>query len=110
MTIDFDVNKISKKVDKRVSKAQFVLDQQVLKDSNYFCPEDTGDLQDSGIIGSKIGKGLLVWDSEYAKRQYYEDDNKSKDRNPNASYKWFEVAKAKWLKQWEKLANDKYND
>lgn len=108
MKIDIDINAIEKKIEKRVDKAQFVLNQQIIKDSNYYAPEDTGDLQDSAIIGSSNTE--IIWDKDYAAKQYYEDSDKSKDKNPNASMKWFEVAKAKNLKQWEKLANDKYND
>lgn len=107
MKIEIDINKIANKVENRVDKAQFLLNQQVIKDSNYYCPEDTGNLQDSAIIGSNDGE--VIWDSEYARRQYYEDNNKSKDRNPNASMKWFEVAKAKLKDTWIRLANDKYN-
>lgn len=108
MKLELDLNKLKRKIEKRTNKAQFFLDQQVIKDSNYYAPEDTGNLQDRAIIAS--GGGEVKWDSIYAARQYYEDNNKSKDRNPNASMKWFEVAKSKNLKEWEKVANDKYND
>ena len=107
MTLNFDINAVEKKIEKRTKKAQFFLDQQVIKDSNYYAPEDTGNLQDSAVIGS--GGGQVKWDTIYAKNQYYTDNNKSKDRNPNASMKWFEVAKSKWLKVWVRIANDKYN-
>ena len=107
MTIDFNETAISKKVSNRIDKAQFILDQQVIKDSNLYCPEDTGDLQDSAIIGQQLG--TIVWDSVYAKRQYYEDNNKSRDKNPRASMKWFEVAKAEKKEEWLRLANGEYN-
>lgn len=108
MRLELDENKLLRKIKGRTDKSQFFLDQQVIKDSNFYAPEDTGNLQDRAIIAS--GGGVVTWDSIYAARQYYEDNNKSKDRNPNASMKWFEVAKSKNLKNWEKLANDKYND
>jgi hypothetical protein len=107
MKIDLDINKVAGRIQKRLKKSQFVLDQQVIKDSNYYAPEDKGELQDSAILGSNPGK--IKWDKSYARRQYYEDNNKSKDRNPNASMKWFEVAKSKWLSRWLRVANDKYN-
>lgn len=105
--IDFDESKVLVRLGKRVDKAQFALDQQVLKDSTYYVPQDVGGLMDSGVLGSSLG--VIEWNSVYASRQYYEDNNKSKDKNPNASMKWFEVAKSKELKNWEQLANDKYN-
>lgn len=103
----FNENAVSTRIVKRVDKAQFLLDQQVIKDSNYYCPEDTGDLQDSALKGQQLGE--VVWNSEYASRQYYEDNNKSKDRNPNASMKWFEVAKSVNKDAWLREANNGYN-
>lgn len=108
MKVELDINKTATRIAKRIKKSQFLLDQQVLKDSNFYVPEDTGNLQDSGVLGTSGGE--VKWDSIYAKKQYYEDNKKSKDRNPNASMKWFEVAKGKQLKIWEKIANDKYNE
>ena len=107
MKLIFDEAKVNTKISNRVRKAQYLLDQQVIKDSNLYCPQDTGDLQDSALKPQPLG--TVVWDVEYAKRQYYEDNNKSKDLNPRASMKWFEVAKTEKKKEWEKLANDEYN-
>ena len=107
MKFEFEENKVKTKIENRVGNAQFLLTQQVIKDSNLYCPQDTGDLQDSAIIGSNNEEA--IWNSVYARRQYYEDNNKATDKNPRASYKWFEVAKVNFKKQWEKLANDKYN-
>ena len=107
MKLIFDEAKVNTKISNRVRKAQYLLDQQVIKDSNLYCPEDTGDLQDSAIIGQQ--PGIILWDSVYARRQYYEDNNKSRDKNPRASMKWFEVAKSEKKREWEKLANDEYN-
>lgn len=90
-------------------KAQAKLDAEVLKDSNKYCPMDTGALQKSGIINTVIGSGLVVWATPYAREQYYNKPNKSTQRNPNAALKWFEVAKSKNLKKWEKIANDEFN-
>jgi len=108
MTLEFDEGAISTKINKAMDKTQFILDQQVIKDSNLYCPEDRGGLQDSAIIGQQLG--VVVWDIEYAKRQYYEDNNKSKDLNPRASMKWFEVAKAEYKKEWLKLAKSEYKE
>lgn len=106
MRLDLDETALLKRITGRLKKVQFDLDQQVIKDSNYFAPLDTGDLQDT-VLSSELG--LIVWASVYASRQYYEDNNKSLDKNPNASMLWFEVAKAKNINDWERLANDRYN-
>lgn len=108
-TLEFNTNTVANRIKKRISIAQSVLDSQVLKDSNYYAPDVTGQLKDSGINGSKIGSGLLKWSAEYAKAQYYGLPNKSRIKNPNARSKWFEYAKAINASKWEKMTNDKYN-
>jgi hypothetical protein len=105
--VDFDTDRILKEKQARLNKAQFLLDQQVLKDSNFYAPRDEGSLVKSGIIGT--AGGTVEWDIVYAKRQYYEYPNKSKDKNINAQMKWFEVAKSKKKKEWIKIANGEYN-
>lgn len=84
---------------------QFLLDQQVAKDSNYYCPEDVGSLQKSVILSAQSGRGELEWNEKYAKAQYYGLPNKSKDKNPNARMKWFEVAKRMFKSKWVKVAS-----
>lgn len=93
-----------------IHKAQIRLDQQVITDSNFYCPLKTGTLQKSAIINTVLGSGLVKWRTPYApyaRRQYYGVGfDRSKDPNPNACAKWFEAAKARKLKDWEKLVND----
>ena len=105
--LDFNTDKVYQEKLKRIKKAQFFLDQQVLKDSNFYAPRDEGSLVKSGIIGT--AGGTVEWDIVYAKRQYYEYPIKSKDKNINAQTKWFEVAKSKKKKEWVKIANGEYN-
>lgn len=93
-----------------VHKAQLKLDQQVITDSNYYCPlraAQGGTLQKSAIINTVLGSGLVQWKTPYARAQYYGVNfDHSKSANPNACAKWFEAAKARKLKDWEKLVND----
>lgn len=104
-----DGHAITEKIEKRIENGvQGRLDAQVLKDSNFFCPMDTGTLQKSAIIHSVIGSGRLTWRTPYAREQYYLKPNKSHQKNPNATGKWFEAAKAVKLKDWEALVNEAY--
>lgn len=103
--LDMDTGAVLTRLKKALNPAQFALDAQVLKDSNFYCPEDTGDLQRAGITGSKIGSGELIWNTDYARTQYYTESPKSIDKNPNARGKWFEAAKATCKKTWEVIAN-----
>lgn len=106
--VDFDPNAVSAKVQANVKQCQKMLDTQVLKDSNYYCPLDTSMLQKSAITNTVIGSGKVVWNTPYAREQYYGHPNKSHQKNPNAAMKWFEVAKSKNIKNWEQLVNDEY--
>lgn len=107
VTANFDSAAAKRKFSGAIHKAQIKLDAQVLTDSNYYCPLKTGTLQKSGIINTVLGSGLVVWKTPYARAQYYGVNfDRSKDPNPNACAKWFEAAKARKVKQWEKLVND----
>lgn len=107
MTFDFDGKKVITRINDKLKRVQFLLDMQVLKDSNFYCPEDEGFLKGSGVLVS--GGGVVEWNMPYADEQYHGLPNKSHDKNPNAQMKWFEAAKAEKLKDWEALANNEYN-
>jgi hypothetical protein len=103
--IDLKREKIISRMKSGTQKAQKAIDTAVIADSNFYCPQDTGNLQNSVILGSKIGSGELEWKAEYAKKLYYgEGYNFSKDRNPNARAKWFEAAKAAMKSNWLNIA------
>jgi Minor capsid protein len=109
--VNFDANAVANKIDNAIDKAQHALDQQVLKDSNYFIPFDTGELMRSSLRASQIGQGLLVWDTPYARRLYYNPQyNFRKDKNPNARGLWFEEAKALHLPEWVKITQQTFDD
>jgi Minor capsid protein len=91
------------------SRAQFKLDDQAAKDSNFYCPEDVGILQGSVLKSAQRAQGMLIWGEKYAAKQYYSAPNKSLDRNPNARMHWFEHAKAAKKSTWVKLAQDVFN-
>lgn len=108
--VDFDVSSTNKRISGRIDKTQAFLDLLIMKDSNKYVPQDVGSLQDSVILYSNLGSGLLIWNTEYAKKQYYKFPNKSKDKNPNASMMWFEKAKLSRKKAWLKFAQERYNN
>lgn len=72
-------------------KGTFIISNEFLKDANYYCREDSGELERSAIRASQPEKGLLIWDTPYAKRTYY-IGHPAKDKNPNASLMWAEIA------------------
>lgn len=96
---------IEERIQNAVDVTQMQLDQEVLKDSNYFIPKDTGELERSSVRASEIGKGVLKWDTKYARKLYYNPQyNFSKDVNPNAQGLWFEAAKVRFLSDWIRMA------
>lgn len=108
--VRFDQRAVKASKLSRLQRAQTLLDQQIAADSNYYCPEDKGDLKKSVYLSSRMGGGLLVWGVSYAKRLYHAVNARfSKDRNPNASSKWFERARAAKAKAWEALVNREYS-
>lgn len=106
-TANFDSAAAKRKFSGAIHKAQMKLDAQVLADSNFYCPQKEGELQKSAIRNTVIGSGLVKWCTTYARAQYYGVNfDHSQQKNPNACAKWFEAAKARKVKQWEKLVND----
>lgn len=77
---------------------------EIREDCNKYCKERDGTLIRSSLIHSQLDQGRLIWQTPYAKRQYWEIETAHKDKNPNASWKWCEVAKAKFKEKWKRLA------
>lgn len=95
-------------------RAQMWLDNEVLKDCTPYVPRLTGMLEHSGIDGTKVGSGEIIWNSPYARYQYYGKVmigkapktvtdislKYSKQSHNNAGRLWFERAKAKNKSKW----------
>lgn len=108
--ITVDVGKIQGKVEHAMKRAQVVLDEQIIKDSNFYAPEDIGTLIGSAQRSSAIGEGKIVWDTPYARRLYYNPQyNFSKDKNTNAQGLWYEMAKANHQGDWVKATQSEIN-
>lgn len=99
---------IARKLHGAGKAAQGLLDAQVAKDSNFYIPKDTGNLEGS-VLRSDMGSGQIEWDAEYAKKLYYGVDyHFSKDQNPNARAMWFEEAKSTKLDSWIALVKNAF--
>jgi hypothetical protein len=72
------VNKILKKRGlEEHGNVQKFIDSEVLRRCDPYIPKDTGALIASGITATRIGSGLVIWNTPYARRQYYENAGKS---------------------------------
>ena len=57
--------------EEKFHKVQAAVDQAVLKHSTPYIPLDTGKLFQSGVQGTKVGSGEVVWQGPYARYLYY---------------------------------------
>ena len=79
----------------KITKAQKVIDSEVLRLSEKYIPLLTGTLRNSGIIGTDIGSGKVSWIAPYAKRQYYKGRRPgTQQAGPLRGRFWFERMKA----------------
>ena len=104
VTMNIDGDKIKYKIDRTIQNGMAMLSSEILKDCNRYCKEDTGTLIASSLVHSRPQEGKLIWQTPYARRQYWAIRTAYKDTNPNASWKWCEVAKAKHRQRWERQA------
>ena len=106
MPIKIQINKdaVKAQVMGAWDKGLAILSEEILNDCNQYCKEDTGALIASSLTHSRPQEGKLIWQTPYARRQYWEIRTAYTDVNPNASWKWCEVAKTKCKKKWAKQA------
>ena len=97
---NIDESKIQSKIERTWERGLEMLSSQILRDCNQYCKEDTGMLIASSLIHSRLKEGLLIWQTPYAARQYYAIPTAYHDVNPNATWRWCEVAKNNHLDRW----------
>lgn len=100
--VNIDPAKIGKKIDKAWEKARGIVFEEILNDSNQYVKVDSHALEQSALIHSKPNEGKIIWETPYAKRQYWEIQTAVRDINPNATWRWFEAAKADNMRKWER--------
>ena len=84
-----------------------MLAEEILADCNEYCKEDQRTLINSSYVHSRPREGLLIWETPYAKRQYWEIKT---SLTPGRTWKWCETAKRKWKARWQKLAEKGLRD
>ena len=68
---------------------QRTIDADILRLTDPYVPFDTGVLKNSSITATDIGSGVIVFDTPYARRQYYTNSGSGK-----RGRLWFERMKA----------------
>ena len=88
---------------------QKVIDSEVLRRCDPYVPFRTGALKKSGILGTKIGSGEVVWNAVYANRNYYTNAGRGKQGTASGGLRgkfWFERMKADHLPDIIKTAKE----
>ena len=83
------------------NRGLYDLSSEILADCNEYCKVDQNTLIMSSIAHSELGAGKLVWQTPYAKRQYWDIRT---SLTPGRTWKWCEAAKMRHLARWEQLA------
>lgn len=104
MKVNINLHKVEAKVDNAFKESLPILSEIVLQDCNEFCKEDSVALIASSLTHSRPKDGQLIWQTPYARRQYWEIRTAYTDVNPNASWKWCEVAKSRYFDRWQRQA------
>lgn len=104
MRVEFDIRSSVTRADveRATQSAIAATSQQALKDCNFYCKQDTGALIQSSLIHSDIDGGVLKWVTPYAEFQYTFPPAR-KDKNPNASPEWCNVAETNHKDEWDRV-------
>lgn len=106
MPVKIDISKhaVEAKVMNAWKNSLPLLSEEILNDCNQYCKEDTGMLIASSLTHSRPQDGTLIWQTPYARVQYWRIRTAYTDVNPNATWKWCAVAKNHHLSKWERQA------
>lgn len=69
--MDVDIKWDPQAVRERLSKAQKFIDSECIRQMKPYTPFRTGMLERSATLGTVIGSGHIVYNSPYARYQYY---------------------------------------
>ena len=109
LTVTIDKRRVAARIKSGIDQMIPAVAEQALADCNYFAKRDQGTLIESSETASDLKAGELVWDTPYAKRQYYAG-TPSKEVNPNASLMWCEKARNTYGKDWQKIAQKQFEE
>ena len=77
------------------NRVQVFIDNEVLRLCDPYVPKDTGMLIKSGILGTVVGSGEVIYQAPYARNQYYTNSgNGNNNKSGLRGSFWFERMKA----------------
>lgn len=95
--IDIDVNQVTAKVRNAWNKGLPMLTMEILRDCNEFAKLDKGALRASAYSASDLNRGIVRWNTPYARRQYWAIPTAYE---PGTCWQWCEAAKAAYSQRW----------
>ena len=105
--IQISPNQVEAKVKAAWDKGLYALSSEILADCNEYCKEDTGMLIASSNTHSLPQEGKLIWQTPYAKRQYWAIRTSLR---PGRTWKWCETAKRNHKDRWKQKAEEGLRD
>lgn len=99
--IKIDPNQCAAKVQGAWDKGLYALSAQILNDCNQFVKVDQHSLESSSYAHSQLSKGKLIWQTAYARIQYWKIQT---SLTPGRTWKWCETAKRRYKDDWQKMA------
>ena len=100
MKLNLSTRAVQIKLQGSLKKSLYDISKLILDDCNRYCKEETGELIQSSYTASNLAEGKLKWDTPYARRQYWFIPTAKTDVNPNATWKWCEVARQNHRSEW----------
>ena len=91
-----------KTIEEGFSKALFAAAEQIGGDCNRYVKNASGTTHDTMKTRHKDMTLNVMWTTEYAKYAYYRG-KPSKEKNPEASLMWADVAARRWAGTWGKI-------
>ena len=99
--------KVEAKVNTAWKRGLGILSEEILADCNEYCKRDEGYLIESSLTHSRPQKGKLIWQTPYARRQYWEIETSLEE---GRTWKWCETAKEKHFEKWKQKAQEHFED
>lgn len=102
VTVEIRDAGLAMRIDGATEYATAAVAEQALTDCNFYCKHDIGSLIESSNEHSDIANGVLRWVMPYAEMQY-ELPAARKDKNPEATCHWCDVAFSNHGDVWERI-------
>lgn len=107
VTVTLNRSKVLSRIKKGTDLSRAATTEALKKYSDPFTPRDKGNLIDDAKVDTK--EGTITYDKPYAKRLWNGIDfNFSKDKNPQATFKWNEKAEQVHSKELQQIAQQAF--